>query len=85
MLASFSASSPVIGADRWRHDKERGWIDGALFKNITLTGGNFPVSSLTGCDATYLVENATFENLRIDENVITDLSGGNTDLTFARR
>jgi polygalacturonase len=65
-----------IGADMWGHDHERGRINGARFKNITVAGGNFPVSTFTGCDSTHLIENVTFENLRINGKLITDLAGG---------
>ena len=58
----------------WGHDKERGRIDGALFENIAVTGGNFPISSLAGCDSNHLAENVTFKNLRIDGKAITDLA-----------
>lgn len=62
-----------IGADMWGHDHGRGRINGARFKNITVTGGNFPSSTFTGCDADHLIENVTFENLRINGKLIMDL------------
>jgi len=65
-----------IGADTWGHDQERGRINGTWFKNITVTGGTFPVSTFTGCDSAHLIENVTFENLRINGKLITDLAGG---------
>jgi hypothetical protein len=65
-----------IGADMWGHDQERGRINGIRFKNIAVTGGNFPASTFTGCDSTHLIENVTFENLRINGKLITDLAGG---------
>jgi hypothetical protein len=65
-----------IGADMWGHDRERGRINDARFKNITVTGGNFPASTFTGCDSAHLIENVTFENLRVNGKLITDLAGG---------
>lgn len=65
-----------IGHDMWGHDAERGHVDGVLFKNITVTGEHFPKSDLVGCDAAHLIENVTFEQLRIQDRTITTLEEG---------
>jgi hypothetical protein len=65
-----------IGADMWGHDKQRGHVKGVLFKNITAAGKAPPASRLTGCDATHLIEDVTFENLRINGRVVTALEDG---------
>ncbi|MGA2620106.1 MAG: glycosyl hydrolase family 28 protein [Thermoguttaceae bacterium] len=59
-----------IGQDMWGHDPQRGHVDGVLFKNISVTGPHFPTSALTGCDATHLIQNVTFDNLRIQGRAI---------------
>ena len=61
-----------IGADMWGHDKTRGRIQGAVFKDIQVAGKTFPVSKLTGFDETHLVEDVTFERLRIQGQLIGD-------------
>jgi hypothetical protein len=65
-----------IGADMWGHDKQRGHVKGVLFKNITATGKPAPASRLTGCDAAHLIEDVTFENLRINDRPVTSLQDG---------
>jgi hypothetical protein len=54
-----------IGQDMWGQDSQRGHVDGVLFKNITVTGPDFPRSRLLGFDATHLIENVAFKNVRI--------------------
>ena len=49
-----------IGQDMWGQDSQRGHVDGVLFKNITVTGPDFPRSRLLGFDATHLIENVAF-------------------------
>jgi hypothetical protein len=61
-----------IAEDRWGHDKARGRIKGVTFKDVQVIGKTFPVSKLTGFDATHLVEDVTFERLRIQGNLIRD-------------
>jgi hypothetical protein len=61
-----------IGADMWGHDKTRGHVKGVTFKDIQVTGGMFPRSKLTGFDETHLVEDVTFEGLRIHGKPIGD-------------
>ena len=56
----------------WGHDKTRGRITGVTFRDITVTGRTFPAIRLSGCDATHLIEDARFENLRIQGTVIKD-------------
>ncbi len=65
-----------IGSDMWGHDKTRGHINGVTFRNITVTGRNFPVSRLTGFDGSHLIENLTFEQLNIDGKLIDSLAAG---------
>jgi len=65
-----------IGKDMWGHDPERGHIDGVTFRNVSVVGGPFPGSELSGADATHLVENVTFDHLRIHGQLIGDLKQG---------
>jgi len=65
-----------IGKDMWGHDPERGHINGVVFKNVSVTGGPFPGSELSGADAAHAVENVTFDNLRIHGKPISDLAQG---------
>ena len=61
-----------IGADMWGHDKSRGHIKGVTFKDVQATGPVFPVSKLSGFDDAHLVEDVTFERLRIQGKPIGD-------------
>jgi len=61
-----------IGADMWGHDKTRGRIKGVTFKDIQVAGSIFPRSKLTGFDESHLVEDVTFERLRIHGKLIGD-------------
>jgi hypothetical protein len=61
-----------IGADMWGHDKTRGHIKGVTFKDIQVSGDIFPSSKLAGFDETHLVEDVTFEGLRIQGKAIGD-------------
>ena len=54
-----------IGSDRWSHDTTRGHIKGVTLSNISVSGDIFPLSKLRGYDETHLVEDVTFDNLRI--------------------
>jgi polygalacturonase len=65
-----------IGSDMWGHDKTRGRIKGVLFKNVTATGKAGCVSRLAGFDATHLVEDVTFDNLRINGRLVRSLQDG---------
>ncbi|MCX7046005.1 MAG: glycosyl hydrolase family 28 protein [Candidatus Sumerlaeota bacterium] len=74
-----------IGADMWGHDKIRGRIKGVIFKDVQVTGKTFPAIKLTGCDETHLVENVTFERLRIHGQLIGDAQAGKLQTnTYAR-
>ncbi len=66
-----------VGKDMWGHDRERGHVDGVLLKDITVTGDRAPKSELSGCDATHLIENVTFENLRIQGRTARTAEEGN--------
>ena len=65
-----------IGADMWGHDKTRGAIQGAVFKDIQVAGKTFPVSKLTGFDEAHAVEDVTVERLRIQGQLIGDAESG---------
>ena len=65
-----------IGADMWGHDKQRGNVKGVLFKNITAVGKNPPSSRLAGCDATHVIEDVTFQNVRINGKPVTNMEDG---------
>jgi hypothetical protein len=65
-----------IGADMWGHDKQRGNVKGVLFKNITAVGKTPPASRLTGCDATHVIEDVTFQNVRINGKPVTNMEDG---------
>ena len=65
-----------VGSDMWGHDKTRGHINGVIFRNILVTGQSFPGSRLSGFDGSHLVENLTFENLRINDKPIDSLVTG---------
>ena len=74
-----------IGADFWGHDKERGRVNGVVFRNISGAGAGFPTIRLQGCDDTHLFENVTFENLRLNGKLVTSLEQGHIALNpFAR-
>ncbi|HUX01909.1 MAG TPA: glycosyl hydrolase family 28 protein [Phycisphaerae bacterium] len=61
-----------IMADMWGRDPTRGHIKGVTFRDIRVTGKTFPVSKLLGFDETHLVEDVTFERLRIHGKLIGD-------------
>jgi len=65
-----------IGADMWGKDNIRGNIKGVVFKDISVTGGNFPLSKISGFDETHMVEDVLIENLNILGGKITDLEAG---------
>jgi hypothetical protein len=60
----------------YSEDEERGRIRNIRFRNIEVTGGRVPPSSLAGFDADHLVENVTLENVRICGTPVTDLETG---------
>jgi len=65
-----------IGKDFWGHDKERGHLRNVLLKNVSVTGGPFAPSELTGADATHLIEDVTFDNFRVRGKGIPNLAAG---------
>src|SRR5208283_3004334 len=65
-----------IGHDMWGHDKERGHISGVLLKNVSVSSGPLAPSELSGADATHLIEDVTFDNLRVQGKLITSLAQG---------
>jgi len=65
-----------IGKDFWGHDKERGRIKGVMLKNVSVTGGPFAASELTGADATHLIEDVTFDNFRVHGKLIANAAAG---------
>ena len=74
-----------IGRDMWGHDLQRGRIDGVLFKDIRVTGNDFPRSRLLGCDATHAVENVTFDHLVIQgKTVLSEQDGRISTNPFVR-
>ncbi len=62
-----------IGADMWGHDKERGHVNGVVFRNIDAHGPGTPVSRLSGFDATHLFENVTLRSVRINGKRVSSL------------
>ena len=65
-----------IGTDMWGHDKTGGRIRGVTLKNVSVVDGPFAPSELTGFNATHLVEDVTFENLRIHGKLIGNPAAG---------
>lgn len=55
----------VVDKDMWSKDDRRGQIRNVTFRNVSLTGGSFVRSNLTGFDTDHLIDRVTFENLRI--------------------
>lgn len=58
------------------HAPHRGHIRNILFRNVTVTDGQFPYSVLYGYDAQHQVENVRFENLRILGKPIRSAAAG---------
>jgi hypothetical protein len=65
-----------IGKDFWGHDTERGRLRNVLLKNLSVTGGPFAASEVTGADATHLIEDVTFDNFRVHGKVIANAAAG---------
>jgi hypothetical protein len=60
----------------YSHDKEPGHIKDIFFKNIAVTGADFPASNFRGYDDAHLVEDIYFENLTIHGKHITSAAEG---------
>jgi hypothetical protein len=74
-----------IGQDMWGRDAQRGHVDGVLFKDITVSGRDFPKSHLLGYDATHLIENVAFDNLRIlGKTILSQQDGRISSNAFVR-
>ncbi len=73
-----------IGHDMWAHDKTRGHIKGVTFKNVSLTGRHLPGSEISGWGAGNLVEDVTFDHLRIGGKLIHDAAAGRFSIRHAR-
>lgn len=69
-----------VGKDMWGHDPERGHVSGAVFKAVTYSGAGQPSVRMDGCDATHLIENVTFENLKIGGKLIENAEQGKIKL-----
>ncbi len=54
-----------IGQAVWSKDKERGHIDGIVFRNIQVSGSN-PVVELKGFDAEHAIRDVKFENVSVN-------------------
>lgn len=65
-----------IGKDMWATDKGCGHIKGVRFRNVRYVGPAAPPSQISGRDAEHLVEDVTFEDLRIGGKVVTDAAAG---------
>ncbi len=77
-----------IGKDMWGHDPERGHIKGVSFRNVSVVGGPFPGSELSGSDDAHGIQGVTFDNLRVHGKAIRSLAEGKisarhaTDIRF---
>ena len=60
----------------YSHDKEPGRIKNVIFKDIAVTGEDFPPSNFHGFDETHLIENVQIENLSIHGRHITNAKDG---------
>jgi hypothetical protein len=64
----------------YSHDKQPGQIKDILFKDIAVTGADFPPSNFHGFDETHLVEDVRIENLTIHGKHITSPADGHFTL-----
>jgi hypothetical protein len=65
-----------IGKERWGQDSERGHLKNVTFKNITVTGNNFPVSEFSGFDEDHLVDGVTLDHVVIQGQPLSDTQQG---------
>ena len=65
-----------VGQDKWSRDAGRGRLDGATFKNITVTGEVIPDLVLAGYNEQHRIENVTFDDLRVQGKLIGDAASG---------
>jgi len=57
-------------------DTERGRIEDIRFQDITVTAPGIPPSRIDGYDADHLAQRVTIDNLRLNNQVVTDLQAG---------
>lgn len=65
-----------IRANSYSNDKERGRIQNIVFKDIFVTGKDFPESYFVGYDSEHQVKDITIENLRINGKLIINAEEG---------
>jgi hypothetical protein len=65
-----------IRENNYSQDKERGRIQNIVFKDISVTGKNFPESYIVGYDSEHQVKDVVIENLRINGRLITNAEEG---------
>ncbi|RCW39719.1 glycosyl hydrolase family 28, partial [Paenibacillus prosopidis] len=66
----------VVYSTRWMTGPGRG-IKNVYFKDVSYTGTNANSNNISGYDASRLNQDYTFENLRINGNLIMDAASGN--------
>jgi len=66
----------LVDKDMFSGDVEGGRIQGVVFKDVFLTGGQFVPSQLVGLDDQHAVEDVTFENLRIHGKPVANAEEG---------
>jgi hypothetical protein len=62
---------PVLPGKEAFHASHRGHIRDIHFRNIQVLDGKFPFSVINGFDDAHLVENVTFENIKVQGKKIT--------------
>lgn len=65
-----------VGADFWGRDKERGRVDGVVFKDIRYTGTGTPPSRIAGYAPDHLIEHVTFDHLYLGGKLANSLAAG---------
>ena len=68
----------------WGHDPERGHIRDIVFRDVTVVGGPFPASELSGHDDAHAIEGVTFHRLRIHGQLITEPAAAKLATRHAR-
>ncbi|WP_372663714.1 LamG-like jellyroll fold domain-containing protein [Cohnella sp.] len=66
----------IMDVKKWDYGVGRG-INNVHFKNVSYTGSNDAGNPITGYDSSRMIQNITFENLKINGTVITNAAEGN--------